>query len=338
MTDRLEKDNLSAFIPRVQYEVTSNLPINQKNLLSQFVDRIKSTFSRQNRGEEQSLNGRIQQFNQTALSVLQKLNFIKQELKINIDPELVLIVEKLLDPMSREALSIQKMLGKPSNAVQDAKTYQKYSNWMTKAMVWVDLENKVNDPQAVFQAIINHIFHEADDLIEQDLQVVQDYEMHIMDNLPLGEEEGNQIKKQLEKELQPCIRGLRALKQKPSNTNLQSVFDWKDQLDRHRSLYFETALQIIDRIIGGYAPTSTSSEEHEYLVDVLSQMAYLEDEIPEVLAEYAELTDEDRGRREMLLSRLDTFAEELHVLNLDLRLTPELYERVQHLMDQLRNR
>jgi hypothetical protein len=324
-----EKSNLPA-----HFFSKSEAP--KKNVLIQFFEKIKQTFQGFKNEPDVKLSGRVQQFNQTSVIVLQKLKFIKEELKIKIDNELFAHVENLMDPMTRDALSIQKMIVRQS-VVDQAKAYKRYSNWIAKAGLWVDLEAKIHDKQAVIDAMIQHIMHESDELIEQDLQVILDYKAHLLDSLSLSEEEYDNIQIRLEKEFVPHEKALLALKEKQAFKELGDVFHWKDEVDRLRAKHFDRALYEIDKIIQEISPVSTNVEEHEHLIEVFAKIASLEEEIPQFLTEMTHADLRDPAHRNFFESRLAAFEEELNRLNLNLQLTPELFERVQALIDLLHN-
>lgn len=319
----------------VAYRQSKDMTVPPKNLFSLLVNRIKKTFQLSTIEEETKLSGRVQQLNQTAVSVMQKLKEVKELLKGELDPHLFTYVETLMDPMTRDIVCVQNLLTEKGSVVHQAKAFKKYSNWMSKAELWMELESKVNDTEAIIKTIILHIMHEADEQIDQDLQVIRDYEDHVLDALPLNDEEAGLLKKHLDKEMRTQMACLEDLKDKPEISTLHQVFNWKDDVDKKRSKCFDRALQIIDEMIHAISPSSTSEEEHDYLVEVLTQIAYLEEEIPSLLLEIDGFSPKDAVRKNLLLSKVHSFGQEVHKLNLNLRLTPELVDRLQILLDKL---
>lgn len=319
----------------VEYKLPKDMTLPPKNLFSLLVNRIKKTFQPSSKSDDLKLSGRVQQLNQTANTVLQKLKDIKSLLQETVDPTLFAYVETLMDPMTREVVFVQKLLSNQGSVVQQAKVFKKYSNWMIKAELWMDLEKQAHDMQAINKTIILHIMHEADEQIDQDLQVIRDYEEHILDTLPLNEDEAAELKKHLNKEIRPQLLNLEDLKDKPELHNLPEVFAWKDDLDKKRSKFFDRALQVIDEVIYAISPSSSSEEEHDHLIEVLSQIVFLEEEIPALIPEINNQNILDPVRKALILSKIESFQQELHELNLNLRLTPELVDRLQSLIQQL---
>lgn len=318
----------------VHYHPSKNNQIPEKNLFTILVDRIKKSFQPAKR-DDGKLSGRVQQLHRAAGSVLEKLKEIKLLLKISLDSELFSYVETLMEPMTRDVAYIQNLLTQKASVVHQAKAFKKYSNWMIKAELWMDLEKKVHDTDAIIATIIRHATHEADEQIDQDLQVIKDYEEYLLDALPLNEQEAAELKKHLSRDVGLQLLGLENLKEKPALGSLQEMLEWKAEVDKKRSKFFERALQLIDEIIHAISPSSSSEEEHDYLVEVLTQIAFLEEEIPELIAEINEGAASDPVRKKMTLSKINSFEQEMHELNLDLRLTQELADRLQILMTKL---
>jgi hypothetical protein len=305
-----------------------------KNLFSLLITRIKKTFQASS-DDQQKLVGRVQQLTQASQLVVEKLKGVKKLLETNLEPELFTFVETLMEPMTRDVGFVQKLLTMEGSVVHQAKAFKKYSNWMIKAELWIDLESHSHDRDVIIKTIIMHIMHEADEQIEQDLQVIRDYEEHILDSLPLNDEEAGELKKHLGKEIRPQMLNLEDLKDKPSIDTLQDLFAWKDDLDKKRLKYFDRALHVIDEVIEAISPISSSEEEHDHLVEVLTQVAFLEEEIPSLAAEIRKAAPLSSIKKALIISKIRSFEEELHELNLNLRLTPEIVERLQKLMDTL---
>src|SRR5262249_51563531 len=152
----------------------------------------------------------------------------KDILRESLDPTLFSYVETLMVPITRDVISIQKLLAQEGSVVHQAKAFKKYSNWMIKAELWIDLETNLHDMEAIKKTIILHIMREADEQIEQDLQVIRDYEEHILDSLPLNEDEAGQLKKHLAIQLTEQMLNLEKLREKPEVDELQAIFEWKD--------------------------------------------------------------------------------------------------------------
>lgn len=318
-----------------EYKFINDTSLQQpKSLFSLLIERIKKTFQ-PTVHDEGKLSGRVQQLNQTSIMLLQRLRKIKEKIKQHADEQLFIYVSSLLDPLVRSITGIQRTLMQHGSVIMQAKAFKKYSNWVIKAELWVGIESNLEDEESITRAMILHIKQEADELIDQDLQVIRDYEEHILDSLPLNDDEMNLLKNQIETELTEQVINLEKLKEKPEVFDLQTIFAWKDDVDRRRSKYFDRALHIIDEIIYKISPTSSSEEVHDHLVEVLTQIVYLEEEIPSLVEGISEERLNDPIYIQITTSKIDSFEQELHELNLNLRLTPDLYDRLQLLSGKL---
>ena len=155
----------------------------------------------------------------------------------------------------------------------------------------------------------------------------------MIENLPIDEMEKLSLAEILITKIEPYIQSLKALKNNPDEIIVNEISQWKAKVDKRREKYFDGALHAIDSLINKQNPISTSLEEHEHLVDVLSQIAYLEEEIPLLFRKVEETDLTDTYQQQLIESRLTALQKELHQLNLDLRLTPELIDRLQVLYE-----
>jgi len=308
--------------------------VHEKNLFGRFVDRIKTTLFQTSKKD---LKGRVQELEKNADQVLRKLHTIKEELRSQIDGDVFTYVETLMEPMARDVKRIQKLMNDQASLADPAKAYKKYNDWIERAKLWVELEAKVDDQVAVIKTIIQHTFTDSDCMIDQDLQVISDYESHILSDLPVSEEEKKSLQKSLQEKISSDLESLAHLKEKPTNLELRKVTQWKSDVDRNRSHYFNSALREIDAFVQNIFPVQDSGEQHEHLVEIFLQIAKLEEEVPRLLFEIHHSDLEDAMQKKRLQMRLVPFQFEIHQLNLDLRLTPELFERLQDVQSKVQS-
>jgi hypothetical protein len=306
-------------------------------MLNRFVDRIRSTFQKfQNKPQdEHHLAGRIQDLHKTANLVLKQLKAIKTELQHEMDEGLFAYVEEILDPIIKEVSRLHKSIEQPSSVMHQAKTYQRYSQWIEKAKLWVQICSKANDKEAIVKAIIRYAIDDFLVVIDRDIQVINDYQEHMLDALAVDDDEKIALAQKLEMRLEIYLKGLEALRSKPQDLPLQEIAVWKAQVDVRRERYFDSALHVIDKVINETIPDTSGPEVHEHLVDVLSQIVYLEREAPRLYDEIyrgKRLTKAELKDYEMSLNAL---SQEVHQLNLDLRLTPDMIDRLQVIEEML---
>lgn len=310
---------------------------NKLNLLERFVQRVRTSFLfLQNKPQSDiQLAGRIQDLHKTAASVQHQLRTIKEHLKEEVDSEFFLFVEAIIDPMIKDLSRIKKSMDEPGSITQQAQVFKRYSQWIEKAKVWIHLCSKTNDKEAILRSVVNLTIEEFLEVINRDLQVIQDYQEHVLDNLASTEEERINITDQFESKLAPYVKSLIDLKKRPQDLPVKEIKQWKAKVDKRREKYFDGALHAIDKLVALINPSATSEEEHDHLVEILSQIAYLEKEIPALNREVITADLSDEFQKQILESRFLSLEEEVHKLNLDLRLTPDLIDRLQALTDIL---
>ena len=92
---------------------------------------------------------------------------------------------------------------------------------------------------------------------------------------------------------------------------------------RQRLLEFNPNIQVLPN------PEIDKEEPHEHLVEIFSQIADLEEEIPKLDKESLQPDLQDADQLKNMLQRFAKCQKEIHQINSDLRLTPELFERLQ---------
>ncbi|KIC76735.1 hypothetical protein DB41_ET00050 [Neochlamydia sp. TUME1] len=302
-------------------------------ILARFVDRIRSTFQRfQSKPlQEHPLVGRIQDLQSKASAVLIQLQSIKNELHKEIDAEAFVYIEEVIDPLIKEVSRLHKSIEQPRSVLHQAKTYQRYSQWVEKAKLWIQICSKTTDKEALFKAVIRYTIDEFLEVIDRDVQVITDYQEHMLEALSIDEEEKIDLAQRLEVRLQSYLHALNALRVKPENLPLKEIAVWKAQVDKRREKYFDAALHAIDKIVNQSLPDSRDEEENEDLKDALIQIAYLEKHIPPWYDEINLAETLTFTQKADFKSQLELWEQKIHRLNLDLRLTPELIERLKTL-------
>lgn len=313
------------------------------SMLNRFVDRIRSTFQRfQNKPQQDiQLVGRIRDLQRTANSVLEQLCKIKDDLKSQIDPKTFSYVEEIIEPVIKEVSRLHKTIEQPGSIIHQAKTYQRYSQWIEKAKLWVQICSKASDKEALIKAIIRYTIEDFLEVIDRDIQVINDYQEHMLEALAVEDEEKIILAQTLETQLQPYLKSLSDLRAKPRDLPLHEIALWKAHVDKRREKYFDAALHMIDKMINSTIPDTSGHNEHEHLAEVLSQIVYLENEAPKLYDEIDMSEDVSGSQIKIFESRLITLEQEIHQLNLDLRLTPDLLERlliISEMLDQAKQK
>lgn len=289
------------------------------------------------REEQRSLAGRIHaQLKQDAEATLVQLKALKEDLRKQLDKDgdaqLWQSFEAVLNPLLREYRLIERQLNDPFDDKQEHKV--KYINdWIDRAKIWVLICSKPPNRESMIQAVIEHAHRLLDTILDRDLKMIQDYKEHELQLLGLGEEACAVVRNRLDRDLAPIIHGLLQIKANRKRIfELQTLMEWKVKTDEERSHLFNTALQKIDSIVTTAMPYTPLDEDQEHLKDLINRIAYLENESQLLLAQ---LDNDGEGSQEIFQASLALFEESVHQVHHDLRLTPEMIERVQHLIQQL---
>lgn len=297
----------------------------QKSL--QFFQKKSST--------DPKLAGRIHELSRTSKEVLKELLDIRAGLQKQVDPELFNHVEAVIDPLIKDITRIQKIMEEEPNPTTQVQVFKRYTVSIEKANSWIQIKHHGNDKISIEKAVVEHILHEFFERIERDLQVINDYQQHMLENLPLDDEERGRLWVELESKIGSYIKSLLALKRAPTPLSIQRLSQWKRNVDQRRSKYFDGALHAIDNLVNSYSPDSPELEEHDHLVEIFTRMAALEEETTAFWTALGTVDLKDQTCIAESEERLSKCEDEVSQLNLDLRLTPELIDRLQVVIDTL---
>lgn len=310
---------------------------NRRTMLDRFIERLRDGFQFFQPGPQKEIKlfGRIQDLQKTAESVLEQLTKTRNKLKNEVDDKLYGFIEAIVNPLIRDYKQIKKSVEQHGSIAQQAQAFKRYSEWIERAKAWAEVCSHSNEQKDIAKAVIQLTVEEFLEVIDRDLQVIQDYTEHMIDNLTIDETEKGELISKLHFKLDPYILSLKSLKKKPIDLPIEHVQDWKMRVDKRREKYFDAALHSIDKIIEEVNPSSIGEEEHDHLVEIFSQIAYLEEEVPNLYKEILNINRQEDIDQKIILARLSSFQNELHNLNLDLRLPPELIDRLQVLIEVL---
>ncbi len=324
------------------FKMSEKLPIGKQPKAGLF-EKVKSLFFKRQDVSELSLVGRIHtQLKRDAHVIVEQLKAVKEtfrkELEGHNDNQLWLSFEAVINPLLREYEHIEKKLTVHEGDTLEEKTsaIKSYNEWVEKATLWVTLSARLYDRASIIQAVIFHSMQVLDMIIDRDLKTLREYLMHELNSLNLDHYEIAKIAKKIEKELQVHVQALIQLKSdKPYELQIEQLPGWKRRIDESRTKHYEGALQIIETVIDAHAPHQETHEEHEFFQEFFTTIARLEEEVPLFLAEAAKMDPDDQELKNILLKQHVILIQQVQELNENLRLTPELEERVQNLLNEL---
>lgn len=299
------------------------------SLFGRLIDRIKSTFISQKDAKPAPLNGRIHE-NKSKLAdkVLDRFLTVAHKMEDKLDSELVNHVQAAMELITRDFRRIQKKVVN----VSDVESEAVYNNWMIKAKRWIELDTKLHDRAAIIDTVMKQLFLDLDELIDQDLQVIFDYEAHILADLSVSSEEKGKLETIILEKLAPHTQALIKLKEHPEGLELFKVAEWKEEVDVRRQKHFEKALHAIDAIIANLSPSSSLQEEeepNEAIAAITLELDLLEQGCEDLFKSAQKLKANDENGKKNLRPALLLLQQQAHHLNANLHLTHELFDQLQ---------
>lgn len=300
-----------------------------------FFQRIQNLFKPQTQIQEVKLSGRIHELQKTADRILFDLLLFKSEAETKVEPYLFSIICTAIDPIIKEIVQIQKLREHQNSATWQVKNFQRYTDWLEKAKAWVELKDRCEETNVLYQAALNHTIKEFQARIDRDLQVILDYLNHALSNIDIQPNEGKLLRDQLIQKLDPHLLKLNQLKNPAPEITLETLIVWRSTSDTSRETCFGEALHIIDTLVS-QNNSKFAVNEHDTKEDldleILTQLTQLEEKISELAMQMETL---DSGTKLALLVKLDDLDEKAHELNVNLLLPHEYTERVQQAIETL---
>lgn len=334
-----EEENVKAQLP---FKISEHSPEERKSGLFGKIKELLPFFKKESRAEHK-LAGRVHtELQHDAHMMIEQLKNLKENLKKELNSQdganLWNSFEAVVNPLLREYGEIEKkLMVKEDSLEKKTSTIKSYNAWIEKAKLWVTLSSKPNDREGIIKAVVLHTMHISDMFIDRDIKTLREYRMHEINSLDIESEELSHIAKKIDAELALHVNSLHSLKHsKPVDLKLEHLQEWKSNVDQLREKHYNDALHSIDNTISALVPTlPEQEEEHEHLKEIFKLVAYLEEEVPVFLSEMEKLDLSDRDHVLIMEEHGRYLEEEVHNLNKDLRLTPELADRVQDLIHSI---
>lgn len=310
----------------------------EKGLIEHFILKIKSIFRPSveiEKKQERKLVGRIRELNKNAGEVLDVLNSVRADLKSEVDGELFGFVESVMNPMIRDISRIQKVVLKEGLVHPQVDALNQYNEWIDRAKLWVQVCSSAKNKEAITEAILKHTLEDFNAIINKDLQLIEDYQDHLLDELEMDHADKVILRKEIKNSLGPYLRGLLDLKVTPEDLNFQNLNEWKLDADKRRDHYYNMILHVIDSKTEGLTTIKKEREDREYLSEVFEKLSYLETEIP-LLFEKINIGTTDPFEIEATIQQLYGLQEEVDLLYHDIRMPHQIIDRLQKLKEILK--
>lgn len=284
---------------------------------------------------ESHLTGHINELKTKAEEVLLLLEQIRQDLTTHVtDPDLIKHIEAVVDPLINR---IQNTMNKdvkriaPHNQENLVSTAIQghivaFQSQLDKAKFWVEFFSVgKNDRQKISEAVIQHVVDSVQEQVDKERQILESYRTHDIDQLSLSEGDKVQLKAKIKMIVEEQLKGLELKAPK----TLDDLSSWKEKIDKvERPLFFNSTVHAIDLEIQQYSqfvPSPETASEHLRLN--IEQVAYLEEVAPQLIAAIRNEKPDDARRKELQVV-LYTLEDDAKQLEQELRLTPELEERL----------
>lgn len=336
------RDIFDAFHSAIYHYIDERVEQTKRKETSGLVDRLMTKIKESLHpkqavpSDEKRLAGRISELDQNAGDVSNYLLKVKQALKSEIEGDLINYVDSVMDPMIREVERIRLSLKQDRNVVEHPEnSLKKYADWISRAKLWVEICSAKKDKELIADAILEYTVSDFVACIERDLQLISDYQDHLLANLVDYESKG--IKESIAPRIAPYVSGLLALTKKPDNLRLENFQQWRDIVEKKRDFFFNVIFQIIDNVVDRAGATSHAGESQEGIIHILQELAYLESEIPVFCYRILNNEVEDEAEKAMLLPELDSFMEQVNALYFDIRMPADVVERLIYLRETLEN-
>ncbi len=317
----------------------SKITVTQKSGIGigRFFQRVQQFFTKEADPHEIKLIGRIHELQVTANQVLVDLIAFKNDVEAAIDPYLFSLICNVVDPMIKEIATFQKICEHEESATVQVKTYHRYVEWLEKARKWAELKAQIHQPHIIEQATSSHIVQEFLTRIARDIKILLDYLDHTLNSFELDDTFKDILRAQITPRIEPQLHLLSNLKEAPCNVSLDALINWRYEADRQRERCFSETLHIIDAFANEFNPSKSSevnaASEHE--TEILVQLALLEEQMALLAADVDGLHDGDEKGAKQLFSTLESLEADIHSLNSDLLLPPDLFDRVQQIIETL---
>lgn len=305
------------------------------SLIEKFINRIVRTFERPQQAPEQPLAGRIQKILPKIEEILEQFAELEKkykELKAkHRNQEFCLFFSIVIKPLMREGNQLRASIEKGSETTQ-ARLFSRYVQWMDRSLEWLDGYHR-KDKKALEKDLIRHITADTLSYIDKDIQLIRDYEKQQIDKIDLENPKKEKLVAELALILEPLYQEIDSLREMPLEFNLETVIQWQREIEAGRQSLFEQALSEIDDLLQEEIPIAPSEEEHEHLIDVLEKIIELEQLIPNLNYSHQQTSAPQEKRR--LMDRIQALQRETHDLSLDLRLSQDLFDRLQEITKSL---
>jgi len=295
------------------------------SLVEGFLKRILTTFRRW-RSPCSDLAGRTQK-------IIPKINVIIDELKA-IDRECkqdnIIFSHYIMLPLIREGSRLRNNILSGSATIRN-QLMSHYILWIDRSYKWIERYQK-DTKEVLSEAVSIHIIKETISLIQKDILLVHEYQEQQLENLDISREDIDRMKTKIQGILHPFLSRLELLYDE--NFNRKESFEvriWREKIDEERQILFDECLSGVDEAIQREFPLRKSKEVHDHLVDILDKIISIESSIS-ALKKDSEAENMTTFMKRYTKNKISALYQQAHHFSLDIRLSQELFDRIQTAM------
>lgn len=192
------------------------------------------------------LFGRISELQKTFDDILHDLEVVKKSIELHADSSLYILMCSVVDPLVKEMTRMQKTLDLAGTTTHHVKCVSRCVECIEKARVWIELGSESWDEEKVRKVIIKQTVEEFQGRIDRDIQVIQDYLSHAVQDSSQPETARVQMKGQLMPTLSPILHKLYNLRDEQNDLTVDNLIDWRSVADEQREGLFSATLHTID--------------------------------------------------------------------------------------------
>jgi len=291
-----------------------------------FFSRILKLFSQTS---SPSLRGRVEEMLPKIDTIHNKLKKIKKEASSEneLSDEIKAFIDLILEPLIDQGMELKGKRG-TKDPLNQVKVVDLYQIWVERAEFWVESYHK--ESQEGFCRVVNeHIWKDFSLKVERDLKIIEDYIEHAVGALLISDLDKKQMKISIRESVAEHVLLLANLKRLPKEITFRELDEWNRSIDAGRQLHFEASLALIDKEIEMARP-HTSLDEHQHLLDLIGMINSIEEQML-ILKHRIGFLDPAEEEMESVQQKARFLAEEVHRLSLDLRLPPQIVDRLENL-------
>lgn len=301
-------------------------------LVVELVERIAQTFQRwSGGGRGGALSGRAKAIVPRIDKIINELySFEKGSDSLGSTGEL--FVRYIVSPLIREGIKLRADIVSSKNPLPHEMTSH-YILWIDRSYRWIN-RFYTKDVQELGLAVVDHIICETAVSASKDLKLIHEYIEQQIATFDIGFSRKEALFSLISDSLEALLIRLKGVEaEQPENREPTTVYHWRERTEALRQQLFDECLEVVDRTIEKEFPRPERKEMQGHLRAVLEKILSLENNVQQVvdsLSSASSQVERWQNRRKIL-----ALHQQAHKISLDIRLSQELFDRVQMVMAQL---